>query len=67
MSFIAKSVDIPKIAEHDSELSVSSYVQAKDNQEKVDNPQLNAENYKTEEKINALRGDFAIIVNEIES
>jgi len=64
---VAKTIDNSKIAENDYNLSVSSYVEAKDNREKVDITLLNAEISKTVEKINALRADIDTIVKEIEA
>jgi len=64
---IAISIDNNKIAENDYNLSVSSYVEAKDNREIVDITQLNAEISKTVEKINSLRMSIDAIVNEIEA
>ena len=64
---IAKSIDNSKIAENDYNLSVSSYIEAKDNREKVDITVLNAEISKTVEKINALRISIDAIVAEIEN
>lgn len=64
---VAKTIDNAKIAENDYNLSVSSYVEAKDNREQVDIAQLNAELAKTVEKINALRADIDAIVKEIEA
>lgn len=63
---VAKSVDNKLIAENDYNLSVSSYVEAKDNREKVDIKELNAEISKTVAKINILRADIDKIVAEIE-
>jgi len=63
---VAVSIDNTKIAENDYNLSVSSYVAAKDNREKVDITVLNAEIATTVEKINALRADIDLIVKEIE-
>ena len=62
---VAISVDNTKIAENDYNLSVSSYVAAKDNREKVDIAQLNAEIATTVVKINKLRADIDSIINEI--
>ncbi|HEX8269473.1 MAG TPA: type I restriction-modification system subunit M [Flavobacterium sp.] len=62
---VAISVENSKIAENDYNLSVSSYVAAKDNREKVDIAQLNTEISKTVAKINALRTDIDAIINEI--
>ena len=64
---IAKSVDNKHIAEKDYNLSVSSYVEAKDNREKVDIAVLNAEISQTVAKINALRADIDAILKEIEA
>lgn len=63
---IAISIDNAKIAENDYNLSVSSYVEAKDNREKIDILELNKEVAKTVEKINALRTDIDNIIKEIE-
>jgi type I restriction enzyme M protein len=64
---IAKSINNNKIAENDYNLSVSSYVVAKDNREIVDINKLNSEISKTVEKINALHADIDAIVKEIEA
>jgi type I restriction enzyme M protein len=64
---IAKTIDNNKIAENDYNLSVSSYVEAKDNREKFDITQLNTEVSKTVEKIAALRAEIDLIINEIEA
>lgn len=66
VEYIAKSVDNKLIAENDYNLSVSSYVEAKDNREKVDITKLNAEISKTVAKINTLRADIDAILKEIE-
>ncbi len=66
VEYIAKSIDNTIIATNDYNLSVSSYVEAKDNREKVDIVQLNAEIAKTVEKINALRSSIDAIIGEIE-
>ncbi len=63
---VAKSIDNTKIAENDYNLSVSSYIEAKDNREIVDIAQLNAEISETVDKINKLRADIDAIVKEIE-
>jgi type I restriction enzyme M protein len=67
VSHIALSVDNSAIAANDYNLSVSSYVQAKDNREKVNITQLNAEITQTVEKINTLRADIELIIKEIEA
>lgn len=64
---VAVSIDNTKIAENDYNLSVSSYVVAKDNREQVDITKLNAEIATTVEKINALRVSIDNIINEIEA
>ena len=51
VEYIAKSIDNKQIAENDYNLSVSSYVEAKDNREIVDITELNAEISKTVAKI----------------
>ncbi len=61
----AVSIDNAKIAENDYNLSVSSYIEAKDNREVIDIAVLNAEIAKTVEKINELRSDIDLIVREI--
>ena len=67
VEYIAKSIDNRQIAENDYNLSVSSYVEAKDNREKVDITKLNAEITKTVDKINKLRADIDAILKEIEA
>ena len=67
VAYIAKSVDNKQIAENDYNLSVSSYVEAKDNREKVDITKLNAEISKTVKRINALRADIDAIIKEMEA
>jgi type I restriction enzyme M protein len=64
---VGRSVDNGKIAESEYNLSVSSYVEVKDNRETVNIAELNAEILKTVEKINKLRTDIDAIINEIES
>lgn len=64
---IAKSVDNIRIAENDYNLSVSSYVEAKDNRETVDIKELNAKIKTTVDKINELRDDIDKIIKEIEA
>lgn len=66
VSYIAKYVDNNTIAENDYNLSVSSYVEAKDNREQVNIQQLNQEISTTVEKINRLRVDIDEIIKEIE-
>ena len=67
VEYIAKSIGNDKIAENDYNLSVSSYVKAKDTREKVDIVELNKSIAATVIKINELRTDIDLIVKEIES
>jgi type I restriction enzyme M protein len=62
----AQSVSFEKIAANDYNLSVSSYVEAKDNREVVDIAQLNAELKTTVAKIDRLRKEIDAIVAQIE-
>ena len=62
----AKSVNFDAVAANDYNLSVSSYVEAKDNREVVDIAQLNAELKITVANIDQLRKDIDAIVAEIE-
>ncbi|HHG3507155.1 TPA: type I restriction-modification system subunit M [Vibrio parahaemolyticus] len=63
---LAKSVDLDVIAGNSYNLSVSSYVEAKDNRELVDITELNAQLKTTVAKIDQLRSDIDAIVAEIE-
>lgn len=62
----AKSVPLETVAANDYNLSVSSYVEAKDTREVVNIAQLNAELKITVAKIDQLRKDIDAIVAEIE-
>jgi type I restriction enzyme M protein len=62
----AQSVPFEKVAANDYNLSVSSYVEAKDNREVVNIAQLNAKLKTTVAKIDQLRKDIDAIVAEIE-
>lgn len=66
VDYVAKSVENKKIAENDYNLSVSSYVAAKDTREKVDIVKLNREIQETVEKIDALRREIDTTIKEIE-
>jgi type I restriction-modification system DNA methylase subunit len=63
----AQSLDNDRIAANDYNLSVSSYVEAKDNREVIDIAKLNVELKTTVAKIDRLRSDIDTIVTEIES
>ena len=63
----AAMVDNQQIADNDYNLSVSSYVEAKDTREVIDIQQLNAEVAQTVVRINELRADIEGIIREIES
>lgn len=64
---VAKSIDCDEIAENDYNLSVSSYVEAKDTREVIDINELNAEIKTTVEKIDVLRAEIDKIIEVIES
>ena len=66
VAHIATSVDCDIIAGNNYNLSVSSYVEAKDTREKVDIAELNAELKTTVARIDQLRADIDAIVAEIE-
>lgn len=66
VEYVAKTIDNSKIAENDYNLSVSSYVEAKDNREEIDIKQLNAKIAETVSKINVLRAEIDTIIKEIE-
>ena len=62
----AQSVPFEKVAGNDYNLSVSSYVEAKDTREVVDIAELNAELKNTVTKMTELRAQIDAIVAEIE-
>ncbi len=66
LDHFAQSIPFEKVASNDYNLSVSSYVEAKDNREVVDIAQINAELKTTVAKIDKLRKDIDAIVAEIE-
>ncbi|AQT44821.1 type I restriction enzyme M protein [Bartonella apihabitans] len=63
----AKQVEYEAIVANDYNLSVSSYVEAKDTREVIDITQLNEEIRQTVTKIDALRHDIDRIIAEIEA
>lgn len=66
VEYISKSVDKDLIAEGDYNLSVSSYVEAKDTREVIDITELNAEIKRTVTNIDRLRSEIDKIIEEIE-
>ncbi len=67
IAHVATTIDNSKIAENDYNLSVSSYVVAKDTREVTDIAELNREIAATVRKIDALRADIDGIIKEIEA
>ncbi|WP_300441441.1 type I restriction-modification system subunit M [Christiangramia sp.] len=66
VAHIATTIDNSKIADNDYNLSVSSYVEAKDTREKINIKELNKEVSQTVKKIDKLRSEIDNIVKEIE-
>ena len=66
VEYYTKNVDYLEIVEKDYNLSVSSYVEAKDTREVIDITKLNAEIKTTVEKITRLRADIDAIVADLE-
>lgn len=64
---VAISIDNANIAANEYNLSVSSYVEAKDTREVINITELNQEIADTVEKINKLRVDIDAIIKEIEA
>ncbi len=67
VAHLAKSVTFETVVANDYNLSVSSYVEAKDTREIIDIAELNAELKTTVSKIDQLRKDIDAIVAEIGS
>ena len=65
VEYIAKSVEYDEISKNDYNLSVSSYVEAKDTREKIDIEELNKSLETTVSKVNELRADIDTIVKEL--
>ena len=66
VEYFAKSVEYDAIAANDYNLSVSSYVEAKDTREVINITKLNAELKSTVARIDQLRAEIDAIVAEIE-
>ncbi len=66
VEYVAASVDNSRIAENNYNLSVSSYVEAKDTREVIDIARLNAEVKQTVKRIDELRADIDAIIKELE-
>ena len=67
VEYVAKSIEYDAIVENDYNLSVNSYVEAKDMREVIDINELNAEIKKTVSKIDKLRVKIDEIIEVIES
>ncbi|MGM0520320.1 MAG: type I restriction-modification system subunit M [Campylobacterota bacterium] len=67
IAHVAISIDNSKITENDYNLSVSSYVEAKDTREVIDIAKLNSELKTTVGNIDKLRSEIDAIVVEIEA
>ena len=67
VEYFVKCVDNEVIAQNDYNLSVSSYVEAKDTREVIDITKLNAQLKTTVSKIDNLRSEIDKIVSEIEA
>ena len=67
IAHVSQLATYEKIVANDYNLSVSTYVEAKDTREKIDITELNAEIKSTVRKINQLRSDIDAIVTEIEA
>jgi type I restriction enzyme M protein len=66
VAHVAISMSMKKIEENDFNLSVSSYVEAKDTREVINITELNQDIKATVSKIDGLRKDIDTIVAEIE-
>jgi len=67
VDYVAKSVDYDAIVQNDYNLSVSSYVEAKDTREVIDISELNAEIKTTVARIDQLRAQIDKIIEVVES
>ena len=66
VEYVANSIDNTAIAENDYNLSVSSYVEAKDTREVIDIVELNKKIASTVSKIDTLRADIDVIVSNLQ-
>ncbi|GGH65857.1 type I restriction-modification system subunit M [Phaeocystidibacter marisrubri] len=66
VAHVSISVENSKISENDYNLSVTSYVEAKDNREPINISELNEKVSKIVENIDKLRADINAIITEIE-
>lgn len=66
IDYFARTVPYEEIVENNYNLSVNSYVEAKDTREQIDITQLNAEIHETVSRIEQLRAEIDAIVAEIE-
>ena len=66
VQYFAKSTELEEIAKNDYNLSVSSYVEAKDTREKIDIKALNSQISEIVARENTLRAEIDKIVEEIE-
>lgn len=66
IDYVSKSVDNSKIALENYNLSVSTYVEAKDTREVINIVELNAKIKKTVANIDRLRAEIDKIIAEIE-
>lgn len=67
IKYFAKSTELEEIAKNDYNLSVSSYVEAKDTREKIDIKALNSQIAEIVAKENTLRSEIDKIVEEIDA
>lgn len=66
IQYFAKSAELEEVAKNDYNLSVSSYVEAKDTREKIDIKELNSKIKEIVAKENVLRDEIDKIIAEIE-
>lgn len=66
IQYFSKSAELEEVAKNDYNLSVSSYVEAKDTREKIDIKELNSKIKEIVARENVLRNEIDKIVDEIE-